>query len=135
MPRLFVFGLIALIVAGGTVFGLYQSGWWSPAAASGSPSFEQSRLTELRGDIGTIQTISTDMATASDAATADLRDQGHDVTAQACTVSGDIRQLPSDLATFVQQNCKDGEVAPGSEFAESSDGTGQTSNDPDPGSN
>jgi hypothetical protein len=135
MSRHLAIGLATVLIVAGVAFASYRAGVvpGTSVAAHGS-SFEQSRIDELRGDLGTAQAIGKDMTAASPAAKETLRQQGHDVTAQACTISGEIHQLPPDLADFVHLNCADGEVVPGSEFARSTDG-GTPSNDPDPGAN
>ena len=132
MPRALVISLTGVLLVAGILFGSYRAGWLpglSPATRG--DTFQQSRIDELRGDQSAATTASADMAKASPAAKEVLRRQGHDVVAQACTINGEIHQLPSDLVDFVHRNCAEGHVAPGSEFATAADGG--TVSDPDPG--
>jgi hypothetical protein len=135
MPRSLAIGLAALVVLAGVAFGTYRAGWWpGTTSVASDDTYQQSRIDELRGDQSTVGTITTDMAAASDAGKEVLRQQGRDVTAQACTISSEVRQLPSDLTDFVQHNCSDGQIAAASEFAVSpSNGGAAPSTDPDPG--
>ncbi len=119
MPRQVVIGLAAVLVVAGIAFGSYRAGWWpgsNPAPQPGA-SFEQSSIIELQQDASTAAAISKAMAAGTDAERDGYRKQGHDVVAQACTVVGLIRQVPSDLTDFVHASCLNGQVAPTSEFA------------------
>lgn len=137
MPRSLAIGLAALVVLAGVAFGTYRAGWWpGTSSVAQGDTFEQSRIDELRGDLSTVGTITTDMARSNDAGKEVLREQGHDVTAQACTISSEIHQLPSELSDFVQHNCTDGQVAAASQFADStSNGGAAPSTEFDPGAN
>jgi hypothetical protein len=119
MPRPVVIGLAALLVVVGIAFGSYRAGWWPGSNPSPQPgaTFEQSSIIELQQDAGTASAISKAMAAGTDAERDGYRKQGHDVVAQACTVVGLIRQVPSDLTDFVHTSCLNGQVAPTSEFA------------------
>ena len=135
MSRALVISLASVagvLLVAGILFGTYRAGWLPGLSPTSQGStFQQSRIDELRADQSAASTASTDMAKASPAGKEVLRQQGHDVVAQACTISGEIHQLPSDLTDFVHRNCAEGEVAPNSEFATAADGG--TVSDPDPG--
>ena len=125
-------GLAGVLLLAGVLFGSYRAGWL-PGLSPASPgsTYQQSRIDELRADQSSADTASADMAKADPAAKEVLRQEGHDVVAQACTITGDVHQLPADLTDFVHRNCAEGQVAPGSEFATAADGA--TVSDPDPG--
>jgi len=123
-----------VVLLGGAGLFSYRAGLlpaWFPGskAVAASDPFEQSRIEDVRDAVDTVAKVDRALSSATPDGRQILLHQGHDVVAAACTEAGQVTRMPGDLATFVQHNCANGEVAPGSEFAL----TTGSNHDPDPG--